>query len=290
MKSFSNGFYIIVAIVTVLWSLFSSGEQNEEKKTSFLKSDQNTTEIVSVNLSQTMLSASESKKRLRALDKYIIQTDSKIRNRGGTGTAFYVGNNLWVTARHVINQCPKVYMAEFNQSVLIKKIFLHPNSDLAVFRHEGNVQTPYFKRNGGDNRNTFSSGFPAGNPGDIAISFSGYAAIENREYNVFEKGLVFTITDRDPYHLDSIGGLSGGPTFTKTNELRGVLVAENVRRSLAIVVDMSAVNSLLLEIDPQSNRNSRNQALSYKINNNNFATIGQKIRNHGSIRKIFCVI
>ena len=84
--------------------------------------------------------------------------------------------------------------------------------------------------------------------------------------------------------------MSGGPTFTKTNELRGVLVAENVRRSLAIVVDMSAVNSLLLEIDPQSNRNSRNQALSYKINNNNFATIGQKIRNHGSIRKIFCVI
>ena len=134
MRNLSNRFYIIVAIVSVLWSLFSSFEIDKNADNS-VRPGKRLTEISALELSTPMLSNSESRRKLRSLHKFTIQSDSKIRKRGGTGTAFYLGNNFWVTARHVIDQCPMVYMANKRKRALIEKIFLHPNSDLAIFKH-----------------------------------------------------------------------------------------------------------------------------------------------------------
>ncbi len=101
--------------------------------------------------------------------------------------------------------------------------------------------------------------------------------------------MIFTITRRDPYNLQSIGGLSGGPAYSKNNKLKGVLVAENVRRSLAIVVEMSSVRSLLLSMGSNFSSASSIQSLSYKVDENNFALVGKKIRDQSSIRQLFCV-
>ncbi len=289
MKGFSNGFYIFVAIVSVLWSLFSTFEVEKHPNNSF-RSGKKLTEISILKLNSSMLSNSENRKKLRSLYKFTIKSDSKIRIRGGTGTAFYLGNNFWVTARHVIDQCPTVYMANKGKNSFIERIFLHPNSDLAIFRHLEETDTPFFNLNQGEINDVFSSGFPGGNPGDIAIKFKGFAAIENKEYNIYEKGLIFTITKRDPYNLKSIGGLSGGPAYSKNNKLKGVLVAENVRRSLAIVVDMSSLRSLLLSVDRTLYSISSGRPLSYEVDKNNFALVGKKIRDQGSIRQLFCVL
>ena len=83
--------------------------------------------------------------------------------------------------------------------------------------------------------------------------------------------------------------MSGGPAYSKNNQLKGVLVAENVRRSLAIVVDMSSVRSLLSSVDSNMSSVSSVHSLSYKVDENNFALIGKKIRDQGSIRQLFCV-
>ena len=288
MRNLSNGFYIIVAIVSVLWSLFSTFEMDKNPDNA-VRLGKTLTEISTLELSTSILSNSESRRKLRSLHKFTIQSDSKIRKRGGTGTAFYLGNNFWVTARHVIDQCPMVYMANKGKRALIEKIFLHPNSDLAIFKHIEQTDSPFFNVTQDEIKDVFSSGFPGGSPGDIAIKFRGYAAIENKEYNIFEKGLIFTITRRDPYNLQSIGGLSGGPAYSKNNKLKGVLVAENVRRSLAIVVDISSVRSLLSSVGSNLSSVSNVQSLSYKVDKNNFAQVGKKIRDQSSIRQLFCV-
>ena len=56
-----------------------------------------------------MNTPTSNKKNLRSLPKFTIQSESKIRRQGGSGTAFYVGQDTWVTARHVINSMPKSY-------------------------------------------------------------------------------------------------------------------------------------------------------------------------------------
>ena len=289
MKGLSNGFYILVAIVSVLWSLLSTFEMEKTPDNS-VRPGKKLTEISTLELNSSMLSSSENRRKLRSLHKFTIKSDSKIRKRGGSGTAFYLGNNFWVTARHVIDQCPMVYMTNKGKNALIERIFLHPNSDLAIFRHDEENDTPFFNLNQGEIKDVFSSGFPGGNPGDIAIKFRGFAAIENKEYNIYEKGLIFTITRRDPYNLQSIGGLSGGPAYSKNNNLKGVLVAENVRRSLAIVVDMSSLRSLLLSVDSTLSSISSYKPLSYEVDENNFALVGKKIRDQSSIRQLFCVL
>ena len=71
---------------------------------------------------------------LENLDKYNLNIKSK-RNQSGSGTAFYVGQNLWITARHVINDCSEVYLKHGPNKKFIEKILIHPNSDLALFKY-----------------------------------------------------------------------------------------------------------------------------------------------------------
>ena len=112
MRFISNGFYFLIAIVAILWSFTSSLEKDgssRPKSNSF--SNKNRTSIKIVEFSKDMSTPKSNKKNLRSLPKFTIQSESKIRRQGGSGTAFYVGQDTWVTARHVINQCPKVIMS-----------------------------------------------------------------------------------------------------------------------------------------------------------------------------------
>ena len=55
---------------------------------------------------ENLITSQKNEVNLRNLNKYNLNTKSK-RNQSGSGTAFYVGENIWITARHVINDCQK---------------------------------------------------------------------------------------------------------------------------------------------------------------------------------------
>ena len=104
MRFISNGFYFLIAIIAILWSFASSFEKDglsRTKSNSF--SNKNITSIKIIEYSKNMNTPTSNKKNLRSLPKFTIQSESKIRRQGGSGTAFYVGQDTWVTARHVIN-------------------------------------------------------------------------------------------------------------------------------------------------------------------------------------------
>ncbi len=174
------------------------------------------------------------------------------------------------------------------KQTLIKNILIHPNSDLAIFKNQEVSTLPFFKINKYKNK-TFSSGYPAGNPGDLVLNYLGHVGLENKSYGVFEKGLVYSISDRSPFNLNSIGGLSGGPAFSPDNSLSGILVAENARRALAILVENRSLIELLIEtnmFEKQVSGISQPDLVSPK---KNFAQNGDSLRKQGVIRKIYCV-
>ena len=289
MRFISNGFYFFIAIIAILWSFVSTFERdNSLKQEKYALSSENSTSIKMIEYSDSMSTPNSIKRNLRSLPKFTIQSEGKIRRQGGSGTAFYIGQNTWVTARHVINQCPKVFMSFDKKQTLIKDIFIHPNSDLAIFKNQEVSTLPFFKINKYKNK-TFSSGYPAGNPGDLVLNYLGHVGLENKSYGVFEKGLVYSISDRSPFNLNSIGGLSGGPAFSPDNSLSGILVAENTRRALAILVE----NRSLIELLDAANRNekqvSRVSQSDLVTTKRNYAQNGDSLRKQGVIRKVYCV-
>ena len=289
MRLISNGFYFLIAIIAILWSFASSFEKDgssRPKSDSF--SNKNITSIKTIEYSKNMNTPTSNKKNLRSLPKFTIQSESKIRRQGGSGTAFYVGQDTWVTARHVINQCPKVMMSFGKKQMPIKDIFIHPNSDLAIFKNKEDMNLPYFEISG-YKEEAFSSGYPAGNPGDLALNYLGHVGLENKSYGVFERGLVYSITDRSPFSLNSIGGLSGGPAFSKDNRLSGILVAENARRALAILVENKSLFELLEETNMLATSIENNNSVNLITTNKNFSSNGKTLRKQGVIRKIYCI-
>ena len=289
MRLISNGFYFLIAIIAILWSFASSFEKDgssRPKSDSF--SNKNITSIKTIEYSNNMNTPTSNKKNLRSLPKFTIQSESKIRRQGGSGTAFYVGQDTWVTARHVINQCPKVMMSFGKKQMPIKDIFIHPNSDLAIFKNKEDMNLPYFEISG-YKEEAFSSGYPAGNPGDLALNYLGHVGLENKSYGVFERGLVYSITNRSPFSLNSIGGLSGGPAFSKDNRLSGILVAENARRALAILVENKSLFELLEETNMLATSIESNNSVSLITTSKNFSKNGKILRKQGVIRKIYCI-
>ncbi len=289
MRFISNGFYFLIAIIAILWSFASSFEKDgssRPKSNSF--SNKNITSIKTIEYSNNMNTPTSNKKNLRSLPKFTIQSESKIRRQGGSGTAFYVGQDTWVTARHVINQCPKVMMSFGKKQMIIKDIYIHPNSDLAIFKNKEDIDLPYFEISRYKDE-AFSSGYPAGNAGDLALNYLGHVGLENKSYGVFERGLVYSITDRSPFSLNSIGGLSGGPAFSKDNRLSGILVAENARRALAILVENKSLFELLEETNMLATSIESNNSVRLITTNKNFSSNGKTLRKQGVIRKIFCI-
>ena len=289
MRFISNGFYFLIAIIAILWSFASSFEKDgssRPKSDSF--SNKNITSIKTIEYSNNMNTPTSNKKNLRSLPKFTIQSESKIRRQGGSGTAFYVGQDTWVTARHVINQCPKVMMSFGKKQMIIKDIYIHPNSDLAIFKNKEDIDLPYFEITR-YKEEAFSSGYPAGNPGDLALNYLGHVGLENKSYGVFERGLVYSITDRSPFSLNSIGGLSGGPAFSKDNRLSGILVAENARRALAILVENKSLFELLEETNMLATSIESNNSVRLITTNKNFSSNGKNLRKQGVIRKIYCI-
>lgn len=280
----SNNLYLLIAFLSVLWSVFSTFHDPTIEKTQYEFAQKD-------NLLKTK---DINEVELRQLPKYRLEIDSKIR-RSATGTAFYIGDNKWLTARHVINKCPQVFLEQNSTKQLIERIIIHPNSDLAIFDHSTNYLTGKFGLATDISTTSFSSGYPGGYPGDVALSFVGFTAMEERGYNILEKHTVFAISDKEPEHLVSFGGISGGPSFDGFGNVNGVVVAESVRRGLLFAVSIEQISWLIAasykgSVSPKDAKDKKDRNLSISLDSNSFSEVGEELRSNGTVRKVFCKV
>ena len=285
MYSFiKNNFYLFIAFFTVSWAIINNIPSNEGATTN--------TEYLFAKEDENLITKQKNEINLRNLNRYRLNTKSS-RNQSSSGTAFYLGNNLWMTARHVINECKEVYLKNDNKNSFIEKILIHPNSDLALFSNN-NLIPEKFEIGKEISKIAFSSGYPAGNPGDVALEFAGFMAMEARSYNILEKHSIYAVLEKNPRNLLSFGGISGGPAFDSSGKINGVVVAEFTRRGLLGVVGIDQINWLLSASNKHSDflnidSNTEFNLINLEINRKNYLKKGAELRRNKSISKVICL-
>ena len=285
MYSFiKNNFYLFIAFFTVSWAIINNIPSNEGATTN--------TEYLFAKEDENLITKQKNEINLRNLNRYRLNTKSS-RNQSSSGTAFYLGNNLWMTARHVINECKEVYLKNDNKNSFIEKILIHPNSDLALFSNN-NLIPEKFEIGKEISKFAFSSGYPAGKPGDVALKFAGFMAMEARSYNILEKHSIYAVLEKNPRNLLSFGGISGGPAFDSSGNINGVVVAEFTRRGLLGVVGIDQINWLLSASNKHSdflniNSNTEFNLINLEINRKNYLKKGAELRRNKSISKVICL-
>lgn len=285
MYSFiKNNFYLFIAFFTVSWAIINNIPSNEGATTN--------TEYLFAKEDENLITKQKNEINLRNLNRYRLNTKSS-RNQSSSGTAFYLGNNLWMTARHVINECKEVYLKNDNKNSFIEKILIHPNSDLALFSNN-NLIPEKFEIGKEISKFAFSSGYPAGKPGDVALEFAGFMAMEARSYNILEKHSIYAVLEKNPRNLLSFGGISGGPAFDSSGNINGVVVAEFTRRGLLGVVGIDQINWLLSASNKHSdflniNSNTEFNLINLEINRKNYLKKGAELRRNKSISKVICL-
>ena len=285
MYSFiKNNFYLFIAFFTVSWAIINNIPSNEGATTN--------TEYLFAKEDENLITKQKNEINLRNLNRYRLNTKSS-RNQSSSGTAFYLGNNLWMTARHVINECKEVYLKNDNKNSFIEKILIHPNSDLALFTNN-NLIPEKFEIGKEISKIAFSSGYPAGKPGDVALEFAGFMAMEARSYNILEKHSIYAVLEKNPRNLLSFGGISGGPAFDINGKINGVVVAEFTRRGLLGVVGIDQINWLLSASKKHNdflniNSNTKIDSINLDINRKNYLKKGAELRRNKSISKVICL-
>ena len=188
--------------------------------------------------------------------KNTIKIPIETRNSNGSGTAFKIGKDVWITARHVVDGCKNLFLSD----KIITRVYIPPSSDLALLV-SNSFSADQFKLNWtpsdivksklredskiGDD--AYSIGFPKGQPGQAHLKFSGYVQmIQKGSYYLKEPVKMWVEVQRQPRSLDQMGGISGGPIFNKDGAVVGVHVANSVRRGRAFSVDEYAISWLIM--------------------------------------------
>ncbi|MFL2802669.1 MAG: serine protease [Paracoccaceae bacterium] len=283
MYSFiKNNIYLIIAFITITWSIINNVPSDQKTNTTYIfaKKDEN------------FITNQKNELNLRKLNRYRLNTKSN-RNQSGSGTAFYVGENIWITARHVINDCNEVYLKTGSNNQFIEKILIHPNSDLALFKYKS-FDIKSFGISQKISETAFSSGYPAGKPGDAVLQLAGFMAMEARSYNILEKHSIYAVLEKNPKSLLSFGGISGGPAFDEYGLINGVVVAEFKRRGLLGAVGLNQINWLISASKKEIeflNNISKEKNNNIKLDNiyKNYIKIGHELRGNKSISKVICI-
>lgn len=153
--------------------------------------------------------------------------------RSASGTAFSVGAGVWMTARHVADDCTELGI-ETEPRFLApgRDLMLHANADLALFRASVNaapvVAGGHDLRIGQDG---YHLGFPLGEFGALRSRLLGRGTVSiSGRFSARAPILVWAEVDRVPERDGPNSGMSGGPVFDAAGKLVGVSIGSSLRR------------------------------------------------------------
>lgn len=223
--------------------------------------------------------------------------ESKPRQQSSTGTAFKVGEGVWVTARHVVDQCNSVWIVNPNRKIApgsrIDRIVHHPTSDASlVFHPLASPTIPLDPQNAALRSQSagYHFGYPAGRPGDVRSRFLGTSRAADRGRRGSKFPIWVWAAEEIPAGLTSIGGLSGGPVFDVSGEIVGITIGENPRRG-RVATTAPATTRELLQIAAVETQIAEAQANANPVSGlsqGSYQQIGAALRQDRSVIQLYC--
>ena len=171
----------------------------------------------------------------------------------GAGAAFSVaGRGVWLTARHVVEGCPRVVIVAAPGRGVLARTVLTPGRETAVLFTQGGAP-PLAIAPAGQLRRAelaFHPGFPHGRPGEAASRLIDrdtlivHGLLRGRGVRA-EPVLAWAETGRTPGLSGPLTGISGAPALDSEGRVVGVTVAEAPRRGRLYTTTPSSLRGAL---------------------------------------------
>ena len=155
------------------------------------------------------------------------------RKGSSTGSAFSVSSRgYWLTARHVVEGCDQTYLQTgIREGILVRRTAIHPTADVALIVTDGAPEGLPIAAARMGNSDSFSIGFPQGQPGAVHGRFLGEMTMRHTGQRGYrERVYAWSIVSAIPRRFESLGGLSGGAVIDEAGRIIGIVQAESPRR------------------------------------------------------------
>lgn len=207
-----------------------------------------------------------------------------------TGTAFSIGDGVWMTARHVLDGCRTFGIVTAPRQVERGlEPMLSPGHDLAVFHTRRSTPSLGFEpadlRRG---QTAFHFGYPQGKPADVRSTLLGRMRVIPAGRQRGEQPVIaWAETARVPKISGSLGGMSGGPAVDAEGDVIGVTVAESPRRGRVFTSAPAGLREALREAGARARETSRG-TIDEPIDARGFAATGDRLRAELTVAKVVC--
>ncbi len=213
--------------------------------------------------------------------------------QSSSGTAFTLGDGVWMSAAHVAQDCDRTYILTGQGSWSGDRVRAYSNisqqSDLSVLTTDW--EKPAFAlanpRDLQRNQTAFFVGYPQGLAGEVTgkLVGRGRAVFAGRRHQT-EPVLVWAITGRSKGMSGTVGGISGGPVFDARGQVIGVTIAETMRRGRLYSAAPRSIHKAIGKwgVKPETSVPAGN------FSQTDYADQGDYLRATGRVVKVICMV
>lgn len=205
-----------------------------------------------------------------------------------SGTAFAIaGEGRWVTARHVVEGCPRPALMVGGGRAVAASLRLAPRADVAVLITEGGpdplavVTAPELRKG----QRGFHPGYPQGRAGEVTSRLLGRETFRVRGRGQRDEPvLAWAEVGRTAGLKGTLSGLSGAPVLDRQGRVLGVTIAEAPRRGR---VYTTAPDTFGPAIRGMADRDAR--ALAEPVTLTNYGRVADALRRDLRVAQVICL-
>jgi len=205
-----------------------------------------------------------------------------------SGTAFSIaGEGRWITARHVVEGCPRPALVIGGGRALAADVRLASRADVALLLTEGGppalplaLDTPLRK-----GQRAYHPGFPQGQPGEVATRLIGRETLKIRGRGERDEPVLAWAESGRTRGLDgTLAGLSGAPVLDSRGRAVGVTIAESPRRGLVYTTAPDTFSPLI-----RGEQRADEPALVEAVTTENYGQVSDRMRRDLRVAQVVCL-